>query len=251
MINEETLLEFANFKSISPRLAELDYLQDIALFNISREFGDKLVFKGGTCLYKVFQLNRFSEDLDFSATHKFAQRNFFHRLPYFFNLLGINSTVKVKKFENTVNVLLLVNGPLFDGSQDSQAKLLFNISSRERVLLPLERFTYRPIYRELRTFDLYAMNEKEILAEKIRSIYQRKKARDVFDLWYLLKVKKVLIEMAIVNKKLAGRAKFKLTEFLAKVEEKKASWQTDLAGLVAGELLPFAQVKKEIEESMK
>ncbi len=98
MINKETLSEFANFKSLQPKLAELDYFQDIALFNISREFGDKLVFKGGTCLYKVYQLNRFSEDLDFSATHKFAHINFFQRLPYFFKLLGLNSTVKVETF---------------------------------------------------------------------------------------------------------------------------------------------------------
>ncbi|MFH1247432.1 MAG: hypothetical protein V1644_03555, partial [Candidatus Micrarchaeota archaeon] len=70
------------------------------------------------------------------------------------------------------------------------------------------------------------------------------------DLWYLLKVKKVPMEIAIVNKKLAKGVKFELTAFLAKVDEKKTSWQTDLAGLVAGELLPFSQVKKEIEEKI-
>ncbi len=249
MINREALFEIAKFKGLSPKLAELDYLQDVALFNIYQEFGNKLVFKGGTCLYKIFQLNRFSEDLDFSATHKFSEKNFFKRLPYFFKLLDMNATVKVETFENTTNVVLAVNGPLFNGSNDSRAKLLFNISSRERVLLPLERFSYNSRYRELRTFDLYAMNEQEILAEKIRAIYSRKKARDIFDLWYLLKVKKVHLEITIINKKLAGnRIKFEKNSFLAKVEEKKDSWNKDLAALVAGELLPFDKVTKEIEE---
>lgn len=251
MIKKEELIEIAGFKGLSPKLAELDYLQDVALFSLSREFGNTLVFKGGTCLYKAFQLNRFSEDLDFSATHKFSEKNFFNRLPYFFNLLDMNATVKTDKFENTVNVYLAINGPLYNGSKDSQARLLLNISSRERVICPVERFPYKPLYRELRTFDLHLMDPREILAEKIRAIYQRRKARDVFDLWYLLKVKKTPAEIRLVNKKLSGKAKFELDTFLAKVEEKKQSWKTDLSSLITGQLPPFTQVKQEIEENIQ
>lgn len=251
MIRKEELMEIAKFKGLPPKLAELDYLQDVALFNLSREFGNTLVFKGGTCLYKAFQLNRFSEDLDFSATDKFSEKNFFKRLPYFFNLLNMNATVKTETFENTINILLAINGPLYNGSKDSQSRLLLNISSRERVLCQVQRLSYKPLYWDLRTFDLYVMDPREILAEKIRAIYQRRKARDVFDLWYLLKIKKTPIEINLANKKLAGKTKFEPKTFLAKVDEKRQSWETDLSSLVAGELLQFTQVKQEIEESMQ
>ena len=35
--------------------------------SISNHTKNELVFKGGTCLYKFYKFNRFSEDIDFSA----------------------------------------------------------------------------------------------------------------------------------------------------------------------------------------
>ena len=88
MIKKEELLRIAALKGLPPRFAELDYLQDIALLGIYREFGSKLVFKGGTCLYKLYKLNRFSEDLDFTAEKKFKPKEFFARLPHLFLLFN-------------------------------------------------------------------------------------------------------------------------------------------------------------------
>jgi len=45
-----------------------------------------------------------------------------------------------------------------------------------------------------------AMEEKEILAEKVRAVYQREKARDVYDIWYLLNVKKIQIDFMLIQK---------------------------------------------------
>ena len=249
IISREELSAAAKFKGLAPRLAELDYLQDMALISIYREFGNCLAFKGGTCLYKVYQLNRFSEDLDFTAGKGFKLKGFFERLPYFFNLLDIKSTVNVQRFENAMNVYLEVYGPLYDGGKETRATLIFNVSLRERILLPIERYSYKPIYKEIRPFDLFVMNEKEILAEKVRAIYARNKARDVYDLWYLLKRRGLSFDAGLVNKKLSyGRLKFEKSGFLAEVDEKEASWKKDLAALIAGELPSFARVKKEIGE---
>ena len=252
MIEKEELLKVASFKGLTPKLAELDYLQDIALFNISREFGSKIAFKGGTCLYKVFQLNRFSEDLDFTVLKGFRENDFFKRLPFYFKLLNINTTVKVENFDNTTNVLLFVNGPSYNGSKESRTSLSFNLSFRERVVLPLCNFTYKPLYSELRTFNLFAMDEREILAEKIRAIYQRNKARDVFDIWYLLKTRGTQLDVTVVNKKLeSSKIKFNKGDFLGKISEKKESWEKNLSTLVNEQLPPFVQVKREIEEKFK
>ena len=253
MITKEELIPIAKFKGLNQlRFAELDYIQEIALINIYREFGNRLVFKGGTCLYKLYQLNRFSEDLDFTATKVFKPRDFFHRLPYYFNLLNINARVNVEEFQKGTNVYLKAIGPLYDGKKETIATLIFNISFRERILFPLQRHLYRPMYKELRPFDLFAMDEKEILAEKIRAIYGRDKARDVYDLWYILKKKSIVFDAVFVNKKLNyDKVKFDTNKFLAKIEEKKSSWERDLGGLIAGELPSFAQVKKEIEESIE
>jgi predicted nucleotidyltransferase component of viral defense system len=249
MIRREELGAIAKIKGLGLRLAELDYLQDVALLIIYREFGGKLIFKGGTCLYKVYGLNRFSEDLDFTATKKFRPKDFFYRLPYFFSLLNIKSTVKVERFESGMNIFLRTMGPLYDGKKETAATITINISLRERVLLPPKIYTYAPLYSEIRPFDIFAMDDKEILAEKIRAVYERNKARDVYDVWYLLKVKDVNFDVGLVNKKLAiYKTKFKNERFFSKIEEKKSSWEKDLAGLVAGRLPGFHEVKKDIEK---
>ncbi len=46
---------------------ESDYLQHILLLFLSRRAGNWLVIKGGTALQKAYGLNRFSDDLDFTA----------------------------------------------------------------------------------------------------------------------------------------------------------------------------------------
>lgn len=67
MINKKELAEFARLKGLTLGNTEKDYLIDLALLSISKNTKNELVFKGGTCLYKFYKLNRFSEDLDFSS----------------------------------------------------------------------------------------------------------------------------------------------------------------------------------------
>lgn len=249
MIKREELLRIASLKGLPSRLAELDYLQDIALLGICREFGNKLVFKGGTCLYKLYHLNRFSEDLDFTAGKGFKPKDFFIRLPSIFSLFNINCSVKVEPFQNSFNVYLGLNGPLYDGRKESRSRIILNVSSREKMSLPPLRIPYASLYQEVRPFDIYAMEEKEILAEKIRAVCQREKARDVYDLWYLLAVKNIPIDLKLVQKKLSYVGlKFSKDAFLKKVQEKKKSWQTDLSALISGQLLPFSQAEEKIEQ---
>lgn len=249
MIKKEELLRIAALKGLPPRFAELDYLQDIALLGIYREFGNKLVLKGGTCLYKLYKLNRFSEDLDFSAVKGFKPKDFFARLPSIFSLFNINCSVKVESFQQTLNVYAEINGPLYDGKKESRSRLILNISLRDRVFLPQRRILYISFYQEVRPFDLYVMEEKEILAEKVRAVYQREKARDVYDIWYLLVAKRISVDVALVQKKLSYiHLKFSQDTFLKKVKEKKNSWQTDLPALISSHLLPFSQAEKEIKQ---
>ncbi len=248
MIKKEELLRLASLKGLPPRLAELDYLQDLALLGIYREFGNKLMFKGGTCLYKLYQLNRFSEDLDFTAEKGFKPKDFFLRLPSLFSLFNINCSVKVEPFQHSFNVYLEINGPLYDGKKESRSRLILNISLREKVFLSPLRIPYASIYQEVRPFDMYAMDEKEILAEKVRAVHQREKARDVYDIWYLLTIKKIPVDFRLTQKKLLyiGQ-KFSKEIFFKKVQEKKNSWQTDLSALISGQLLPFSQAEAEIK----
>src|SRR3989344_3824087 len=68
MLNYDELENIARLKRLSLKNIEKDYLQDLILFSIYSFIGKELVFKGGTCLYKLYKLGRFSEDLDFTLT---------------------------------------------------------------------------------------------------------------------------------------------------------------------------------------
>jgi hypothetical protein len=252
MIRRDELLSIAQLKGLAPRLAEMDYLQDVALLVISRHFGNDLVFKGGTCLYKAYKLNRFSEDLDFSAAKSFKPRDFFKRLPYLFGLLNITCHVHLEEFQNSLNARLQISGPLYDGRKESLSTLLLDISRRERVLLPAQRFPYSSLYSEIPSFDLHVMDKREIFAEKIRAIYSRNKARDVYDLWYLARRRNIAFDSALVAKKLSSIGlKFDMRPFLSKLDEKKESWGKDLGSLINGELPPFGSVREELAEALE
>ena len=66
MITKEMLLSIGKNKNLANKgHIEKSYYQDLFLFNLFKKT-NKLVFKGGTSLYKLYGLPRFSEDLDFS-----------------------------------------------------------------------------------------------------------------------------------------------------------------------------------------
>ncbi len=69
MIDEKTLMQYS-YKFQDIRQLEKDYLLALLLYEIYNEFDDELIFKGGTSLKYFYNLNRFSEDLDFSYLSK-------------------------------------------------------------------------------------------------------------------------------------------------------------------------------------
>ena len=72
------------------------------------------------------------------------------------------------------------------------------------------------------------MDEIEIISEKVRAIMTRNKARDVYDLWFLLK-KGIKPDMGLINQKLKiYRMKFEFDNFVRLIDEKKATWDMDL-----------------------
>lgn len=246
MIKKERLNELAVLRRLTPKNAEKEYFQELMLYSLYSMVGKKLVFKGGTCLYKIYRLNRFSEDLDFDTAKGIDVDKIIKKSLYNLKLLGINSSVKyMDKFEKGINVGINFNGPFYDGTKESLCFLLLNISTRQRTALEpkLERIT--SIYKEFPDFDVFAMHPKEILAEKIAAIHEREKPRDVYDAWFLLKNMSVELDKKLVKKKL--KKEFNKDIFIKKVLEKERYWEGELGKLVIGQLVPFNEVKKEIE----
>ena len=250
MLNYKEINDIARLKRISLINAEKDYLQDLILFSLYSIVGKELVFKGGTALYKIYKLNRFSEDLDFTINGKLDIRKISKRIISDLELLNIKGKIKeIKEFRNEINVRFLFNGPLYKGSKETQCFIPLNISMKEQILLEPKRERIISLYKEIPGFELFVMQEKEILAEKARAIFTRMKPRDIYDLHFLLRNSE--FDILLVNKKLALYGlKFSIKEFKERIEKMKGLWEVDLRNLLANEA-DFMQIKKDIFDSIK
>ncbi|MDP2922218.1 MAG: nucleotidyl transferase AbiEii/AbiGii toxin family protein [Candidatus Omnitrophota bacterium] len=240
--------KIAELKNISLINTEKDYLQDLMLFSLYSKIGKELIFKGGTCLYKIYKLNRFSEDLDFTLVKKIDLNKLSDKIILDFSLLNIKCKIKeIIEHKTEINIRFLFNGPLYKGNKETQCFIPLNLSLKEKVILEPKRETIIPLYKEIPSFELFVMQEQEILSEKIRAVMTRDKPRDVYDSWFLLTKKKVEPDFKLINKKLELYSlKFDLNHFKKAVNRKKGLWDTDLKNLIIGELPDFDKTQAEI-----
>ena len=250
MLNREEIDRIAKEKKEQAKIVEKDYLLEMVLY-ILQEYGKSLVFKGGTALYKLYSLNRFSEDLDFTLKEKIDTDKLAQIMMRKLQQVGITGRIKEKSaYRNQQNIRLELRGPLFDGNPHNTNIITINISMKEKPIYKSQEERIYPQYRDIPSFTVQVMPLTEIFAEKIRTIFTRDKPRDVYDVWYLMK-KGVHITVRDINRKLKlYRLKYNRENLIEKIEEKRKSWDLDLRGLIKGKLPDFDIIKKEIIEQI-
>lgn len=247
MITKKELEEYAKTRGIKNRgHAEKEYFQNILLFIIYQNVGSELVFKGGTALSKCYGLNRFSEDLDFTCKKEFDIKRIEEGLKRF----KIDVEVEEERFGENKSFGIKIKGPLYNGDKKSVCKVSIDCSFREEVMTKPLIKTMGRFLEEIPSFDVYVMSKEEIGAEKVRAILTRNKARDVYDLYFLIDAG-VKIDKELVNKKLEYyKKKFNEKEFVQAIKNKKEIWKSELAGLV--DTIPdFNAVVKRITGAVK
>ncbi|MDO8537996.1 MAG: nucleotidyl transferase AbiEii/AbiGii toxin family protein [archaeon] len=238
MIEKKELLELAKLNGLKPWQQEKHYIQAIILEILAEQ---PLVFKGGTYLWFFHGLPRFSEDLDFTAKEK-LQENIFESVKRSLELFGVeNSVKKISDNETTLSFRISAKGPLNTASID-ECRVYVEISKREKILKkPLSIKLDFPAYN-LPTKRIPGMDLEEVAAEKIRAIMTRDKARDIFDLQYLIEKKSVAFNKELADKKLAFYGtNFSTQEFAQKIRQEQPFFEKELKNLVFTELPNFKQ----------
>ncbi len=246
MITKEQLRDIAKKTGIGIFYQEKDYFLNIFLRSLYQK-NKNVIFKGGTCLKLAYNYTRFSEDLDFNSKLKpESLQKLFQEVLKDFLLLGIEyEIIKQEKFGQTFTMKIKFRGPLYTGRKETENAIMVDIGFRGGTLLkPLWKQITSP-YPDIPNYFVIAMQEREILAEKIRSLIMRGKARDMFDLWCMLN-NNVEIDKNLINKKLkqAGIEQ-KEIRFCSKKE-----YENDLANLLST-LPDYEQVIKEIKIKFK
>jgi predicted nucleotidyltransferase component of viral defense system len=204
---------------------------------------DRLAFKGGTCLRKMFVGNqgRFSTDLDFTGIEEHDHEDIILDMMAAFEEVyhGIQFAIPDESYYETQDGLSWGVNPTYshDWNQGG-SEIKLQISRRETPTLPTAR---RPqIEQSYFRFLPFAPNEivclalPELLAEKIRACYQRSKARDIYDLGMFATrpLDQALIRRIAVLKLWQARDRFDPERLMRKFEDGRDFDWDDLRQLV-------------------
>jgi len=206
----------------------------IEIFN-DEVLKNNLAFRGGTALYKLYlkPAARYSEDIDLVQIKPGPIGPIFDRLKKIAFTTG-----KIKREQKKMNSVLTFS---YDSEIPPiiQMKLKIEINCREHV--PAFIIESIPLEVKSKWFSgkcpIMTYTLPELLGTKIRALYQRKKGRDLFDLWFALDRKKPDIN-AIIK---AFHAYINLThsaisgkELIKNVESKlqNSDFRNDIEGLI-------------------
>jgi len=191
--------------------------QEIVLLGLYRGgFFQKAVFYGGTALRILYELDRFSEDLDFSLLQKddkFDIEKYFPFIVDEFEALGLTISLLKKSKSNTSNIesAFLKNDTsihTLDIQTPNLSNLYSSVHSGKKLKIKIEvdlnpALNFQTTSHTLllpTTFNIVAMTLPNLFAGKIHALLfrnwkNRVKGRDWYDFeWYVKRATKVNLE---------------------------------------------------------
>jgi len=245
MLTKRQLQRIAQRHRVGLQAQERDYIQHLFLSVLYRR-SQGLLFKGGTALRVLHRSPRYSENLDFNSTLDLADtKALFRQAIADLARFGVMALAR-NEWESAVGYSfdLSFQGPLYDGRDRSKGKVRVDTNLRlEKVAV--ERRLVSPEYDDIVPFILTALTVEHLFAEKVRALLLRGKARDLYDLWFLIEQGQS-VDLALINTKLAlYETTFELGRFQQQVEALKDSWERDLHPLLA-QVPEFAVVQERV-----
>ncbi len=205
---------------------------------------DRLAFKGGTCLRKMFigSQGRFSTDLDFTGIEEHDHEDIILEMMQGFErpFHGIQFAIPDDSYYETQDGLSWGVNPAYahDWNASGVSEVKLQISRRETPTLPTVRLPQiEQSYFKLLPFvpsEIICLALPEILAEKMRACYQRNKARDIYDLGVFATrpLDQALIRRLVVLKLWQARDTFDPARLIQKFQDGRGFDWEDLRQLL-------------------
>jgi predicted nucleotidyltransferase component of viral defense system len=156
---------------------------------------DSLAFRGGTALHKLYLLpqSRYSEDIDLVQVRSEPIKETIQRLQKALSFLG-KSNITPRKDNNTIYYR-------FESEFPPIQKLKLKVETNCREHFSILGWKKKPFSVSSEWFkgdcNLTTYSLEELLGTKLRALYQRRKGRDLFDLWKALSATNVNPELVI------------------------------------------------------
>jgi predicted nucleotidyltransferase component of viral defense system len=239
----------AQRNGVGMQVQERDYIQHLVLWLLYSSSQD-LAFKGGTALRIVYGSNRYSEDLDFNGPedvdvlHAQWDKVVSGLLDF-----GIAAEARNEWLSNVgYSFDVSFCGPLYDGRDRSKGKVRVDVNRRQEQV-ETRRELVSSEYADVRPFVVTALNLEHLMAEKVRALVMRGKARDLYDIWLLLR-QGLEPDLELVEQKLAYNgvewSPQLLQEALTRVG---VEWERDLRHLLP-QMVPYELAHENVVASL-
>ena len=200
MISEIEFKEKARTFNVPISTIERDYAQNWLLAHLP-----KMAFKGGTGIRKAYIKNyRFSDDLDFTLLEKSNFKDLTNKVKKAIqdtkNASGISflDDIKSEKVKNgyVINIYFRILR-----STGDPLKIKMDITNKENEIIinPIQKKNLIHIYSDKINEQINVYTLEEMFAEKVRSLFERTRPRDLYDVWYLHK--KITFDKLLFQKK--------------------------------------------------
>ncbi|MBI5871654.1 nucleotidyl transferase AbiEii/AbiGii toxin family protein [archaeon] len=238
MISLNEVKRIAAKQKIALSVVEKDYALTWVLYGLSKtEFKKYFIFKGGTALRKIYFPDwRYSEDLDFTLSKKFSKdelRGIINKINTFLSeSVGIILNIKsLHSNPEYAQIKIQFIGPL-----NNKNTIKLDLSFNEPIILTPKKEDIHSEYSDKEKHTLLVYPLEEVLAEKIRSILQRAKTRDYYDIWKILKLHNDKIDMDLLHEVLVKKCQAKKLNFNKdhlfspdRIQPAKEYWEKSLA----------------------
>lgn len=182
MINTDTLRALATKLQTTELNVRREYFQHLFLsYFYQQRLTDQIYFKGGTALRMLYGSPRFSEDLDFSSSLSDIHALEGAILETLANIARENVVVDVTESKTTSGGYLAI---ITFRADHTPALVQIEVSLREGE----KQGEAVTIISELvPAYTIIALVREQLIGEKIQALLFRKKARDFYDLYFILR----------------------------------------------------------------
>ena len=188
MIPEIEFKENARSFNVPISTIERDYAQNWLLVYLP-----EMAFKGGTGIRKAYIDNyRFSDDLDFTLIDKSNFKDLTNKMKKALqdtkNASGISFLDDIKSEEVKNGYVINVYFRILRSTGDL-LKIKMDITKKENEIIinPIKKKNIIHRYSDKINEQINVYTLEEMFAEKVRSLFERTRPRDLYDVWYLNK----------------------------------------------------------------
>jgi len=228
VIPEIEFKENARMFNVPISSIERDYAQSWLLAHLPN-----MAFKGGTGIRKAYINNyRFSDDLDFTLLERSNFKDLTNKIKN-----AMNETRKVSgiSFLDDIKSEEAKNGYVFNiyfrilRSAGDPLKIKMDITKKENEIIinPIQKKNIIHIYSDKINEQINVYTLEEMFAEKVRSLFERTRPRDLYDVWYLNK--KMTFDKSLFQKKCKHKkVEPNINELIARKTNYEKTWKISL-----------------------